>query len=506
MTNNKILDPESIAKLARKNPNEKIILCHGVFDLIHYGHIMHFQSAKKYGSKLIVSVTADAYVNKGPGRPLYNQEIRMKVLASFEFIDYVCLSDDHTPEAIIKKIQPNYYVKGKDYKDLKKDITKKIIKEKNIVEKYGGKIIFTNDELHSSSKIINLLDLTLNKDQNSFLKNLRLYIKYKEVTNYFEQVRKFKPLIFGEAIIDSYTFSESIGKSAKDPFLVVQEIDEKKYLGGSLIVANHISNFCNKVNLLTSLGKEVNLNAFIKKNLNNNINLIKLNTSSSKTIVKKRFVDKLTSHKLLGVYSIPPLEVNKKIEQKTINNLQKYSKKHKDIIITDYGHGLISEKIIKTLTSSFKSIYLNVQINSANTGYQTFKKYKKCNVLFINENELRFCLRDNTSDINLLISKVKNHIEYNKIIITRGSLGVTLFDNRSNKTYLCPAFAKSVKDKIGAGDAFLSVYSIFDKLDINEELNLLLSSMSAAVVVENMGNSKSIDSKQILKNLEHMLK
>ena len=56
-----------------KNKKKKIVLCHGVFDLLHLGHIKHFKSAKKFGDYLIVSITANKYVNKGPGRPIFNQ-------------------------------------------------------------------------------------------------------------------------------------------------------------------------------------------------------------------------------------------------------------------------------------------------------------------------------------------------------------------------------------------------------------------------------------------------
>jgi cytidyltransferase-like protein len=58
-----------------KNKGEKIVLCHGCFDLMHPGHIKHFQAAKKMGNILIVTVTPDIYVDKGPNRPVFNENV-----------------------------------------------------------------------------------------------------------------------------------------------------------------------------------------------------------------------------------------------------------------------------------------------------------------------------------------------------------------------------------------------------------------------------------------------
>ena len=75
-----------------KSENKKVALCHGVFDLIHPGHIIHFEQARKMGDILVVSVTSEKYVRKGPGRPYFNDEMRMKFLEAIEYIDYVMLS------------------------------------------------------------------------------------------------------------------------------------------------------------------------------------------------------------------------------------------------------------------------------------------------------------------------------------------------------------------------------------------------------------------------------
>ena len=108
-----------------KRKNKKIIHCHGVFDLIHVGHIKHFQEAKRIGDFLVVSITSDKYVNKGLGRPMFNEILRAEVLLSIECIDAVYINHQTTSEKLISLIKPDIYFKGPDYKDNQKDRTKK---------------------------------------------------------------------------------------------------------------------------------------------------------------------------------------------------------------------------------------------------------------------------------------------------------------------------------------------------------------------------------------------
>ena len=129
--------------------NKKIVgLVHGVFDIIHIGHIEYFKEAKSLVDYLVVSVTTDKFIKKGPGKPIFNIDKRCEVLKSIKYIDKVIISNFATAKEAIRQIKPDIYIKGKDYKNLKEDLSKNIILEKKEVEKYGGKIKFTQSELH----------------------------------------------------------------------------------------------------------------------------------------------------------------------------------------------------------------------------------------------------------------------------------------------------------------------------------------------------------------------
>ena len=169
----KILDIKNLKKLIKKNKNIKIGLCHGVFDILHYGHIKHFEEAKKYCDILIVSLTTDKYVKKGNGRPYFNEKIRANTLASLSIVDYVAISKFPTAVEIISAIKPNIYFKDKEYKNFKDDITGNINKEVTVLKKHKGKIIFTNQKNFSSSNIINNNSDYFNEKQRDFINNLK---------------------------------------------------------------------------------------------------------------------------------------------------------------------------------------------------------------------------------------------------------------------------------------------------------------------------------------------
>src|SRR5580700_10502892 len=119
-----VLDGHRIAK-------QKIVLCHGVFDLMHIGHIRHFQEAKKSGEILIVTITPDRFVNKGPHRPVFTETLRAEAIASLEAVDYVAINKWPTAVEAIELLRPDVYAKGSDYADPSSDHTGGITLEQN---------------------------------------------------------------------------------------------------------------------------------------------------------------------------------------------------------------------------------------------------------------------------------------------------------------------------------------------------------------------------------------
>lgn len=152
----KIREVEDLASKAKKLKalGKKVVLCHGCFDLMHPGHIKYFQAAKKMGDVLMVTVTADAYVDKGPGRPVFNQQLRAESIAALECVDYVAINNWPTAQELLELLRPDIYVKGQEFENLD-DKTGKIQKEYELAKKLGIKLCFTHEIVFSSTKLLN---------------------------------------------------------------------------------------------------------------------------------------------------------------------------------------------------------------------------------------------------------------------------------------------------------------------------------------------------------------
>jgi rfaE bifunctional protein nucleotidyltransferase chain/domain len=152
----KIIELEELAEKLRNLTSEgkKIVLCHGCFDLMHPGHIKYFQAAKKMGDILVVTITPDIYVDKGPDRPVFNENLRAECIAALECVDFVAINKWPTAEETLRLLRPTIYVKGQEFEKLE-DKTGKIQREHKVIKEIGAELRFTNEIVFSSTKLLN---------------------------------------------------------------------------------------------------------------------------------------------------------------------------------------------------------------------------------------------------------------------------------------------------------------------------------------------------------------
>ena len=503
----KILKFDEISYFVKKfKGRKKLVLCHGVFDLLHIGHIKHFEDAKKQGDILIVSITPDKYVNKGPNKPYFNEKLRLDAIAALKCVDYVILNKSSTSVEIIKKVKPNIYCKGKDYKNKKDDLTGNIQKEINAVKANKGKIYFTHNITFSSSSIINSVFNIYSKSQRSHINKIKNKFTFKDILKYLESFKKIKVLVIGETIIDNYNFCEAIGKAGKESTLVFRNLSSESYVGGAAAIARHLSSFCKKITLLTLIGNKKKDKNFIRKRLPKNITLETIGNTKLKTIKKTRFVENSNNHKIFGLDEMSDSPLGKSDENNFKRKLKKHLKYFDLVIVTDYGHGFISKSTANFICKNSKFLSVCTQINASNSSYHTIENYKNLENLIFNERELRHELRDRSSSIEKLMNILTKKNKIKNLIITQGSDGSKLYSHSTNKFFSSPAYAIEVKDKVGAGDAMLSIISLCLKSKMDKNLSLFISSICAAQNVSNFGNKIPIKKMEILKSIENILK
>ncbi len=476
-----------------KKEGKKIIHCHGVFDLIHPGHIRYFEEAKKRGDIVVVTITADVFVKKGPGRPIFHERLRAEFLSSISFVDYVSIDRSESAVAAIMAIKPDVYLKGPDYRGIRKDtsIYKRLLEEEEAVKKVGGKLEFTDDIVFSSTKLINSYIDVYPARTRRYLENLRRDYTTDDVVDWMRKLEDIKILIIGDAIIDQYHYSKPVGKSSKEPVIVNKFLSEESYLGGALATANHVVSLSKRISLISLLGEKNSFQSFIEKRLKRPIRHTFFIRSGTHTVIKRRFVDIDTKQKLFQVSYIDDDEIEGKLERSIKKLLKQELLKYDMVIVNDFGHGFLTEALVKTICKYGKYIALNVQANSANYGFNVITKYPRAHYVCIDEQEMRLAMHDKYGDIEDLIRRIYKKMKCQVIIVTRGYNGAISYTEKDG-FMLSPALTQRVIDRVGAGDALFAITSpgVYSQMPV--ELVSFLGNIAGALQVQVIGNSRSI--------------
>ncbi len=502
---NKLIDFDDLNSLLEDRLSLKIVQCHGVFDLLHIGHIKHFQSAKKKGDVLIVTITPDRFVNKGPGRPFFSEKLRAEAIAALECVDYVIIN--HWPTAVeaIQFIKPTFYVKGDEYQDTQNDMTGKIDDETKAVCAVGGEIIFTSEPTFSSSTLLNQFFSSFSPVVQNYLSEFKKRYQFRDIAQYFERAMTLKVLLIGETIIDDYRFTSVIGKAGKEPTLVAKFKYRELYAGGILAIANHLSDFCAEVNCITYLGEEREYENIIKNSLKYNVKLIPLYKKNSPTIVKRRYLDEYLRQKLFEEYEINDdlMEGEQHIE--LLEKLKNQLKHHDLAIVADYGHGLLNQDAIDSLVDNAPYLAVNTQANAGNHGFHCIAKYRKADYVSLASRELQLNYRQKHLSVSQQLERLMNEHDYSCVMITSGKEGAHI-NRREEVGVVAPAFSTQVVDRVGAGDAVLALSTLFAYQNAPLDLIGFIGNIAGAEAVNTMGNKSAITKVSFLKHISHLMK
>lgn len=503
----KILPVEAIAmEVARlKGAGKAVVLCHGVFDLVHPGHIKHLQAAKREGDFLVVTLTADRHVNKGPGRPIFNEQLRAENLAALEVVDLVAVSGYPTAVEVISTIKPDVYVKGSDYAEAGNDLTGKIIDEESAIEAVGGRLFFTDEDTFSSSSLINRHMQIFSPSTEDWLADFRTKYSARDVIAYLDAITDLKILVIGEAIIDEYVFCNALGKTAKDPILAFHYSSTETYAGGSLAVANHMAGFMKNVGILTILGSDNSRKDFITRSLSKNIAAHFILRAGVPTIHKRRFIDSHSGTKPFELYEMDDSALPDETEAEVIAEIKHIAKDYDIVVVTDYGHGMMTAAVIETLTAEAKFLAVNTQANAGNRGFNTLTRYARADYVSIAGNELELEVRVRGRSFSDSLVQLADQIDCRRFTITLGRDGSLHFDKDSGFTE-GPALAIQVLDRVGAGDAVLSVTTPLVANGAPWDLIAFITNLAGAEMVGHLGNRNSLDGVSMSKHVEAILK
>ena len=508
----KILEFGGLPELRLRLKSQKIVHCHGVFDVLHAGHLAYFESAKKFGDHLVVTITADQFVNKGPGRPYFNGSVRSKMIAALEVVDFVCISPYPTAVPCIEALQPNFYVKGPDYQDKSKDPTGAIFREEEAVQKGGGQLAFTSDETLSSSRLINEFFNPWTELQQKTINMIKEVGGLEKIEKVLDQVAELSVSVIGEPIVDTYVFCQPEAISSKSPSISAKFLYQEDYAGGVLAIANHLAGFVNKLTLLTTFGGEEYFQTILDEKIDPRIHKIMVKVPNNPTPRKTRFIEKGQSQRMFELTDLRSDQWLQHDSQEFCQVLKSHNQgqnlSNHVTILADFGHGLFEKEVLQTAKNLDGFVALNVQTNSSNFGFNPFTKHRRFSYLSIDTREARVAYHDRYSSGLDLARRIQTDIaEFAAgASITLGAQGAVYFPVNGSAGIDAPAFTDQVVDATGAGDAYFAITSLLVKVGCPEVMVPFIGNVFAGLKTKIIGNKTAVSRAQLIKALTAILK
>lgn len=485
----KIKTTAELSQLLGPRPRkQKVIMCHGTFDIVHPGHIRHLLYAKNKADVLVVSVTADEHITKANFRPYLPDKLRAFNLAALEMVDYVIIDPQPKPLDNLRLLQPDYFAKGYEYVAGK--IDPRTREEMDVLESYGGEFIFTpGDVVYSSSAIIET------QAPNLAAEKLLLLLEGEKLTfgdlyRALEGLAGLKVHVVGDLIIDSYTYTTLIGGNTKTPTFSVRHEHRKDFVGGAGVVAKHLRAAGADVTLTTVLGEDA-LKDFALADLSKAGVRINAVIDPTRPTTNKNAV-------IAGGYRLLKIDTldNRAISGRVLDQFREHiaATKCDAIVFSDFRHGVFNPETISPLIHSIANGMYKVADSQVASRWGNILDFRDFDLLTPNEREARFALGDQDSVVRPLALRLYREARCKTLMLKLGEKGLityrTLPKNYEDVRafFVMDSFAGRVVDAVGAGDALLAYATLAMATTGNPVTASVLGAMAAACECEYDGN------------------
>ena len=481
-------------------------LGYGHFKTIHPGHIRYLKYAKSLSAKLVIALKGDGIVDNKESLPYeFSQKERAEALLMLDIADAILLLKNEELSEVIKVVNPNYLVLGKQFESNPEiEVSNSI----NILSSRGVPIVFHGGEIsYSNTELLNNSDSTVLKRKKEEFNSAcnRLSLTKEKLRKSILSWKNANLIVIGDTIVDRYVACEALGMSAEAPIVVVKELKKKDFCGGAGIVATHIRNLGARCKLISVIGNDKN-GEFVKKRIreeNLGDGLIIDNTRP--TTFKKRYI--VENQKLFRVTRLEQCELNKNIEEKVIKELEKSAINANGIVISDFVYGVITPKILKKIIELAKKYKLHLFGDlQCSSQIGSIMKFKDFSLLCPNEREARVALHEKDLDLEALSIKIIKETNADKLIMKLGSDGFIAYEKKDYKlkSQSFPALCVNPVDVAGAGDSLLAVMAVGISSSQGTMKTAAIACCMTSLAVRRMGN-KPIKSEELTSYINEII-
>ncbi len=461
---------------------KKVVLVTGNFNILHPGHVRLLRFAKECGDKLIVAVNSDGLA---PNQDYLEQSHRLEVVSCLEYVDHAFVNDKPI-EQLIDEIKPWAMVKGKEYENM-------FNPEKALLEKIGGKLIFSSgNSRYSSYSYLKNNDIgadVLPNKLNGYL--ARHNIERQRIQDVIDNFTSKKLLVIGDSIVDQYVQCNAVGMSQEDPTIVVTPDESKLFLGGAAIVAGHAKSLgaCS-VEYFSVVGQDQYVK-FVHQKLSEYQVMPHIYEDDTRpTILKTRY--RVGQKTLLRVNEVRSHDISLTIQQSILADLKKAIDKADVLLFSDFNYGMLPQPMVEEITryAEDKPIILAAD-SQTSSQVGDISRFNNMDLLTPTEREVRVALKNDKDGLVVLAQKLTQEANCKNLFITLADEGVLIhkpdkqgsWDNDRVK-----ALAANPVDPAGAGDCLFASTALAIASGANIWEASFIGSVAAACQVSNVGN------------------
>lgn len=463
----KILTREQLlAQRARaRGAGRRVVQCHGCFDIVHPGHIRHLRHAKAQGDILLVSITGDALISKGTGRPLIPEELRAENLAALDFVDWVYVETRPTAVELLAEVCPDVYVKGREYET---NNDPRFRAERDAVERAGGRVVFSSGEVVFSSTA---LIAAMEQSADPFHKRLSQLTREPDLQpqalgGLVTRLSGLRVLVVGETILDTYVMCDRPEVAGESPIMTLRPLERRQYDGGAAIIARHLAAMGARPVLVTALPADDDAAAMRRRLLAQGVEVRAVPVGGA-IPEKQRFL--VGAQKVMKIDLVEPAVLDAGQQQSLIAGATDAAEGCDAAVIADFGLGMMTPAMLGALCGALRA-RVGVLSGDVSGRRSSLGAMRGMDLVCPSEAELRDSLRLYGEGLSLVAWKHLEATGTRGAIVTMGADGLIAFDRLPEgaahgaggtwQTRLTaehvPALCPLAIDPLGCGDSLLA--------------------------------------------------
>lgn len=493
--NRKIIEREALTQTVGelRAAGKTIVQCHGCFDIVHPGHIRYLESARQLADVLIVSLTGDALMEKGPDRPFIPQALRAENLAALEFVDWVVIDPHPTACEILELIKPDVYVKGREYA---RSSDPRFLREREIVQRHGGRVVFSSgDVVFSSTRLLESID----RDHQLDAHRLRTFCRRAGITDagLCETLDAFAGLnvvVVGDCFREHYEFCDPIEVGGDAPVVSLQRLGGARYWGGAVATALQLRALGARVHLLSSIGDDDASHELRRAIGEHGVRASLLRSRSSLPVRTTFLADETKLFKLTDGESAP---LDSSAEKDAVAALLELIERADLLIWCDHGLGMLTPGLLGGVAERVRERGLTVAAGAPAQRSQLLT-FKDPDLLLVSERRLREALHDMTCGLSAAAWSLLDHTHGRSVLVSLHKRGLICFDRQDPdpdsagwsdrlRSEFVPAFTDRFVDSQGGEDCMLAVAALATTLKRPLQWAAYLAAAAQSIVVTRVG-------------------